>query len=259
MRQSMLCAVAIALSVVAPASAQNLAKGVTASDGLVQVIYPSRPSACGDGMSFVGNILDRHQMYVDEGGYSGGSRSSARPCVHGPARVVATVIDGEVTRLRAYVGPVPAGDTRTVTVTATDAASWLGDLVVRAPSRIASQAVLPLVLADGPEPWPLLIKVARDEHRPRDVARSALQWLSIGVTQHLGLDDVNSHDNDDDEMREQAVFVLSQRRKTESVPELIDLARNAKRPAARKAAIFWLGQSGDPRAVDVYAELLGLR
>ena len=65
--------------------------------------------------------------------------------------------------------------------------------------------------------------------------------------------------HDDDEMREQAVFVLSQRRKTESVPELIDLAKNAKHPAARKAAIFWLGQSGDPRAVDVYAELLGLR
>ena len=113
------------------------------------------------------------------------------------------------------------------------------------------------MLADGPEPWPLLIKVARDEHRPREVARSALQWLSIGVTQHLGLDDVNAHDNDDDEMREQAVFVLSQRRKSESVPELIDLAKNAKHPAARKAAIFWLGQSGDPRAVDVYAELLG--
>jgi CubicO group peptidase (beta-lactamase class C family) len=41
--------------------------------------------------------------------------------------------------------------------------------------------------------------------------------------------------------------------------KLIDLSRHAKYPSARKAAIFWLGQSGDPRAADVYAELLGVR
>jgi HEAT repeat protein len=37
---------------------------------------------------------------------------------------------------------------------------------------------------------------------------------------------------------------------------LIELARSAKSPAARRSAIFWLGQTGDPRAVDVFAELL---
>jgi HEAT repeat protein len=60
-------------------------------------------------------------------------------------------------------------------------------------------------------------------------------------------------------MRTQAVFVLSQRPKSESVPDLIELARSSKHPSARRAAIFWLGQTGDPRAADVYADLLGLR
>lgn len=60
-------------------------------------------------------------------------------------------------------------------------------------------------------------------------------------------------------MHTQAVFVLSQRAKSESVPELIDLARSAKHPSVRRSAIFWLGQTGDARAVDRYAELLGLR
>jgi HEAT repeat protein len=57
-------------------------------------------------------------------------------------------------------------------------------------------------------------------------------------------------------MRAQAVFVLTQRPKSESVPELIDIARTATHAAARRAAIFWLGQSGDPRVADVYEYLL---
>lgn len=239
--------------------AQSLANNVVASDGLVEVIYPSRPTACGDGLTFIGNILSRNRMYVDDGGYSGRHRWE-QPCVRGPARALATVIGGEVTRVRAYVGPVPAprSDVRRISATAPEAEAWLGDLVERAPSRVASQAVLPFVLGDGVEQWPRLIKVARSGSRPREVTRSALQWLSNGVTEHLGLDTTSS-DSDDDEMRTQAVFVLSQRPKSESVPELIDLARNAKRPGVRRAAIFWLGQSGDSRVVDLYAQLLGLQ
>jgi hypothetical protein len=241
--------------------AQGVAQRVVASDGLVEVVYPSRPSACGDGQSFIGNILGRHRMFVDDGGYSGRSRWETQPCVRGPGRALVTVIAGEVTRIRTFVGPAPASrtDVRTITATAPEAASWLGDLVERGPSRVASQAVLPLVIAAGPEPWPLLIKVARSGNRPREVSRSALQWLSSGVTEHLGLDSDDSRESDEDQMREQAVFVLSQRPKSESVPELIDLAKNGRHPAARKAAIFWLSQSGDSRVVDVYAELLGLK
>jgi HEAT repeat protein len=120
---------------------------------------------------------------------------------------------------------------------------------------VASDALLKLIPADAPPPWPLLLRIARDDSRPRDIRRSALTWLANGVNDHLGIAD--SHDDsDDDEMRTQAVFVLSQRPKTESVPDLIELARSAKSPAARRSAIFWLGQTGDPRAVDVFAELL---
>ena len=83
-------------------------------------------------------------------------------------------------------------------------------------------------------------------------------WLSMGVNDHLGIADTRD-ESTDDEMRSQAVFVLSQRPKSESVPELIDLARSAKHASARRAAIFWLGQTGDSRAIEVYAELLGIR
>ena len=240
-----------------PLGAQSLGERVTAADGLIQVVFPSRPDVCGDGQRVIANVLGRSNYYSGNAQFSGHGAWLDRPCVHGPARVVATVVGREVTRLRAYVGPVSATspDTRTITTSATDAVAWLGEIAARGTGRVASDALLPLILADAPGPWPLLIRIARDDNRPRDVRRSALMWLANGVNDHLGIAD-SRDDSDDDEMRTQAVFVLSQRPKGESVPELIELARASKHPAARRSAIFWLGQTGDPRAVDVFAELL---
>jgi hypothetical protein len=241
--------------------AQSLGQRVRESDGIVQIVYPSRPNACGDGQSFIGNVFGSDRFYSGDVNWTGRNPWQARQCVHGPARVNATVVSGEVTRIRAYVGPVPntAPDMRTLTVSANEAAAWMSDLITRGTSRVASDAILPLVLADGPEPWPLLLKVARDDNRPRDVRRNAMTWLSSGVSEHLGLSNADDGTSDDDEMRKQAVYVLSQRPKSESVPGLIELSRSAKHASARKMAIYWLGQTGDSRAVEVYAELLGIR
>jgi hypothetical protein len=59
-------------------------------------------------------------------------------------------------------------------------------------------------------------------------------------------------------MRSQAVFVLSQRPRSESLPELFDLPRSAKYTSAKRRSVGW-GQTGDLRAVDAFAQLLGLR
>ena len=64
-------------------------------------------------------------------------------------------------------------------------------------------------------------------------------------------------DNDADlEVREQAVFALSQRPRDEGVPALISIARSNRSPELRKKALFWLGQSEDPRALALFEELL---
>ncbi len=238
------------------AGAQSLAQRVVASDGVVQVVYPSRANACGDGESFIGNVSGRSTWYSGGSSTSGRSGWYDRPCIHGPARVVATVESGEITRFRVYVGPIRSSTgERTITASAMEASAWLAGLIADAPVRLATDAMFPLVLADAPDPWTPLLRAARNTDRPLGVRRAALTWLAVGVTDHLGLTgEVPA--SDDDEMRKQAVFVLSQRPKSESVPELIDLARSAKHPVARREAIFWLGQTGDVRAADVYAELL---
>ncbi|HEY7285682.1 MAG TPA: HEAT repeat domain-containing protein, partial [Vicinamibacterales bacterium] len=236
---------------------------VTATDGTVQVLFPSNPAVCGDGQSYIRKLgrSGEGQTFVGTNVFSGRDSWSNRPCVSGQGRALATVINGEVTRLSLFVGPVPsqASGTRTLTANAADAATWLGSLTDAPESRVVSQAIQGLMFIDAPAPWPLLLRIARDTRRTRGVRQSALTWLSFGVVDKLGLSDVDEHGSDNDEMRAQAVFVLSQRPKNESVPQLVEIVRTAKNAVARKTAIFWLSQSGDPRAVELYAELLGLR
>lgn len=263
MRLAAKCAVLSALGLGTPLGAQSLPAAIGSGGGPVNVVFPSRPNLCGDGLTFVRSMRGggSHGIYVGGGSYSTRDGWNDRPCTRGPVRVLATVLDGSVTRLTIFVGPVPASasTSRTATLSATDAAAWLTELASRAPGRVASQAIQALMWDDAPEPWPLLLRLAKDTDRPRDVRQTALTWLSFGVTDHLGLADLDEHATDEDEMRTQAVFVLTQRRTPGTVGELIDLSRTAKHPSVRKAAIFWLGQSGDRRAAEVFAELLGIR
>ena len=40
------------------------------------------------------------------------------------------------------------------------------------------------------------------------------------------------------------------------MPLLIDVAKNNRDLAVRRKALFWLGQSKDPRALDFFAQVL---
>ena len=71
-----------------------------------------------------------------------------------------------------------------------------------------------------------------------------------------GLDELVGEAALDREVREQAIFALSQRPRDEGIPALVKVVRTSKDPALRKKALFWLGQSGDPRALQLIEELL---
>ncbi len=60
----------------------------------------------------------------------------------------------------------------------------------------------------------------------------------------------------DTEVKKKAVFALSQLPKDEGVPLLHQGRAHPHQPAVRKQAMFWLGQSKDPRALDFFAEVL---
>jgi HEAT repeat protein len=110
---------------------------------------------------------------------------------------------------------------------------------------------------DNDEGINFLIKVAESDP-DRELRKQALFWLgqTAGRRGLEVLGNVVEKSDDDTEVQKQAVFAISQRPKDESVPLLIKIARTHPKPAVRKQAMFWLGQTGDERALEFFKEIL---
>lgn len=245
----------------APAGAQSLMRRVLDGDGSVQFIFAARPGVCGDGANFISDGFGGNNRIYVNGNFGRDSRDNDwPPCAPGPVRVVASVSGGEIVRLRTYAGPLRSGDSprRDLgVVSVSEATDFLTRLIEQAHGRAANDAVLPFMLADSITPWPSLLRSARDEQLPRGLRSNIAFWLARGASAKLGL--IDRGDDDDDEVRSSAVFALSQQPKETAIPELIDVARHAPHPASRAQALFWLGQSGDRRAIDLFDEILRRR
>ena len=243
--------------------AQSLERRVaSAPDGSVRFSFAARPGVYGNGRNSISWGCDgrncRHRQTSD---WQSNEDEWSEPCDSGPVRVALTKSGGRLTNMRVYVG----GEWRTST-TATDlgmvgtkdATSYLLGLAARDDSRIAEKAIFPAVLADSVVIWPELLKIAKTDNVSRKVRQSAVFWLgqAAGDAATKGLTDLVEDGNQDREVRESAVFALSQRPHDEGVPVLIRIAKENKDPELRRKAIFWLGQSDDPRALALFEELL---
>jgi HEAT repeat protein len=102
-----------------------------------------------------------------------------------------------------------------------------------------------------------MIKVAESDP-DRELRKQALFWLgqTAGNRSLEVLGNVVEKSDDDTEVQKQAVFAISQRSKDEAVPLLIKIAKTHPKAAVRKQAIFWLGQTGDERALEFFKEIL---
>lgn len=102
-----------------------------------------------------------------------------------------------------------------------------------------------------------LFQVAQSSD-PLDVRRQAIRLLGERVSKR-SFDFLSTTAQSTDgnaEVQVQAVRAISERRSEESVPLLIKIARTHKNPAVRKQAIRSLGESGDPRAIEFFREVL---
>jgi hypothetical protein len=257
-------ALALAALVLVQQSPQSLEKRVAAApDGSVRFSFAAKPGVYGNGRNSISWDCDNgncHNRQVDN--YSDGDRAdSDMPCDSGPVRVALTKRSGSITDLRVYVGGEwrsATGATDLGTIGAREAAGYLLSLASRDDTRASEKAIFPAMLADSVTLWPDLLKLARRNDVSRKVRRSAVFWLgqAAGDAATRGLTDIVDDQSADQEVRETAVFALSQRPKDEGVPALIRIARENRDPELRRKAIFWLGQSEDPRALSLFEELL---
>lgn len=249
-------------ALLAPASAQTLAQRVAAAgDGTVRFSFEAKPGVCGDGESI--SLVRDGEIVMSQGRTyrmrDGRVVSQGGDCVEGPVDVDLTRSGGVVTDARVAVGgrrPVAAD---IGAVSPADAVAFmLSDGVLReAAGRAAGKLVFGATLANT-ESWPELLRIARDLSLPERPRRDAIFWLAqvAGDRAAEGLTSVIGNGSDELEVRKQAIFALSQIRGEASVDALINVARTSREPEIRKNAIFWLGQSKDPRALAFFEEVL---
>jgi len=106
----------------------------------------------------------------------------------------------------------------------------------------------------GNEQW--LMNIAVNPKEDIELRKKALFWA--GQT-GVATSELSSLYNRmaDPEMKEQMIFVFSQRqRDPAAMDKLFDIAKNEKDPELRKKAIFWLGQSRDPRVQQFLMDLI---
>ena len=236
-----------------------------AANGVVHVQFASRPGTCGDGRDMVGF---RKALFADS--FQSIGNWSASTCVPGPVRVALSVSDGSVTRVKTSVGGTwPRSSERITdlgTVSPAEAAPYFFGLVPqieRAGDK--SRVLLPAVLADAGDVIPQLTSLARDGSRIQETRRQAIQWMGllgdarvvptlVAFARSGGASPAGEDIDEDDEapgmkgLATAAMAALSFLNDGVGVPALIDIARNGT-TGARGSAVFWLGQSGDPRAV----------
>jgi len=137
------------------------------------------------------------------------------------------------------------------TVAAVEAAAALLDLAATASFRGGGDLIIGAVVADSAEVWPQLLQLARQDDVAEGIRDDAVLWLGFAAADALG-----PEADDEDDIRESAVFALSQRPHDEAVPALIRVVEGDHPVHLRKSALFWLGQTDDLRAIDVYEEIL---
>jgi HEAT repeat protein len=106
----------------------------------------------------------------------------------------------------------------------------------------------------GNEQW--LMNIAVNPKEDIELRKKALFWA--GQT-GVATSELSSLYNrmTDGEMKEQMIFVFSQRQHDPAaMDKLFDIAKNEKDPELRKKAIFWLGQSRDPRVQQFLMDLI---
>jgi hypothetical protein len=257
----------------APAQSPLAARILGVRDGTVRLSYAVHEGICGDGESFI-----RDRSRGNETNYNGnveirgkevwvrGRRLSEVFCEPGPARVSITKSEGRVSRVHVYVGGAwPTGGTGAGEVTDLGAVSApvaaKALVALAAGDGRAEEAIFGAMIADSALVWPDLLALAKHDDAPKASRKNAVFWLSqiAGDAATKGISELADDENEDRDVREQAVFALSQLPHDQGVPQLIRLARSNRDPGIRRKALFWLGQSDDPRALQLIEEILTKR
>jgi HEAT repeat protein len=137
-----------------------------------------------------------------------------------------------------------------------DALEFLKTLYTQLRSESSRDKILfSISQIEGQESQRWLLGVASNVNEDIELRKKALFWVGqsdIPVSELFNLYERMPNR----EMKEQLIFVYSQRDEKAAVDKLFSIARTETNPELRKKAVFWLTQTDDPRVADFLASLL---
>lgn len=234
-----------------PLAGQTLAERVrTAPDGDVTFQF-----ALKDGVE-----LCDHGVTIRGSSWRVTSRGNRRRiCTTGEGEILLNVRDGAIVELDLRPPALDRSDTDLGFQDPEVVAEYLLSVAADHPREsVAEDAVAPAAMIDGVTIWPALLDLARDRSVFADVREQAVFWLSQEATETAtaGLASLAKDDGEDAEVRAAAVFALSQRPDEEGVPILMELAVTSRHAKVRESSLFWLAQSKDPRVLPFFESIL---
>jgi HEAT repeat protein len=136
-------------------------------------------------------------------------------------------------------------------------AEFLRGLYTRTKDAEAKEQIIQSIAqTDGSESERWLLGVATNAAESLDLRKKALFWAGQGDAPIASIVELWPR-LAEFEMKEQLIFVLSQRDERAATDRLIEIARRDPSRELRKKAIFWLGQKDDPRVQQFLLELIG--
>ena len=136
----------------------------------------------------------------------------------------------------------------------------LFDRLASAPEGSSNEAIRQKILfslsqmrGEGNDEW--LLQVATDSKHSIETRKQALFSAGQAGVSTAALSALYPRLNQR-ELKEQLIFVLSQKRDEAATTRLMEIAKSDPDRELRKKAIFWLGQSNDPRARDFLLEII---
>ena len=123
-------------------------------------------------------------------------------------------------------------------------------------NELKEKIIFSLSQMGGADNYRWLMDIALNQNEDMEIRKKALSWAGQGRNVDIA-DLVRLYDSmKDREMREQLIFVYSQRRDEAALDKLFAIGKNDPDRELRKKAIFWIGQSRSPRAAQYLQELI---
>ena len=245
----------VALGLMAPqgGAAQNLADRI---DGAGNTSVTFRFDVDDDVMICRNGI----RMGSEDSQYYWGNRRGQRDeCTDGPMEVRVALRGGDVMDLD--VGP-PGQHTAEVDLghfAAQEAAEFLANVPwMGADDDAVGRAYMAVRFARDVEVSASVARAVRDRDLPEDVRRSVVFWAGQLAADNLleALHGLVLDESEDQNVRDQAIFALSQRPDRESSPLLLELARDAPHLKSRRTALFWLAQHDTEEVGEFFAQII---